>query len=422
MPAARRGARLLAAALVLASLTADSSARDTPVVAESAHYRLESSGAKSEAEDWARLLEAAWPQFETFFGKTPPLAKGEKLAVRFFETNDDMLAAVKKAGGTPPTDAGGYFDPVSKTAFAWRQPSTWYTRTLILHECAHQFHRLGRCAPSVTPPAWYGEGVAEHLSHHTWDGEHLRLGVVPMLSLEDRPAKALDVVNRNAFALDDAFDGLAGADRPEQMHLVRWMCRAEGGKLRPKFDEIASRLDRGTKPDADSVARLFGPSRKVLASLKDWLGGVQQPWECVFVDWDARGEAALRGSAPVMALCRRKAETRRVTATVRRPKGSNFRAGVLLRYGGPEDYVIGMIENARRLTIDRRKNGAWDRTVEADLATPDAESWVVEGVREAGSVSFVVDGKTVGDLEFTGGSMGLAVDACTVDFTDIKAN
>lgn len=416
-------AALRAAGFVLAALALAAPARggERTSVAESAHYRLASSGPKAEADEWARMLEAAWPHFAAFFGKSPPLAAGARLGVNFSETLDDMRAEIRRAGGAPPDDAGGYYDPISKTAFAWRQPSPWYTRTLLLHECAHQFHRLARVPGNVAPPAWYGEGVVEHLSHHTWDGEKLRLGVVPMLSLEDRAGRALDAVQSGAFHLDQVLDGKAPAERPECMHLVRWLVSAEGGKLRPKFDDLAVRMDRGARVDASDFAKSVGPWKRRAPEFLDWLKGVQQPWEPLFVDWDARGENALRGTASVVGLCRRRADTRRVAVRVKPAAGGSWRGGILLAWTGPEDYVIGVIDNGRRAQVDRRKAGAWQRLAEVDVPRPSDGVWRLEGVREGESVVFNVGGERVAEVESTSNSMGLAVDAGSVDFTEIEA-
>lgn len=402
-------------------LTAPVEGGERTSVADGVRYHLVSTGPKAEADDWVRMLDAAWPQYAAFFGKSPPLAAGARLNVVFSETIDEMRAEIRRAGGAPPDDAGGYYDPVSKTAFAWRQPSAWYTRTLVLHECAHQFHRLARVPGNVSPPAWYGEGVVEHLSHHTWDGEKLRLGVVPMLSLEDRPGKALDAVKGGAFHLDDVLDGKAPAERPECMHLVRWLCTAEGGKLRPKFDDLAVRMDRGAKVDASDFAKAVGPWKRRLPEFLDWLKGVQQPWEPLFVDWDARGEAALRGTAPVVGLCRRRADTRRVAVRVKPAVAGSWRGGILLRWAGPDDYDIGVIDNGRRAQVDRRRAGAWQRLAEVDVPRPSDGVWRLEAERSGESVVFSVFGEKVAEVESTSSSMGLAVDAGSVDFTEIEA-
>ena len=74
------------------------------------------------------------------------------------------------AAGVQPPAAGGYYHPSGRTAYAWRQPTIYFTRCLILHEATHQFHYLARTSNSVSLAFWYAEGLAEFLSRHYWDG------------------------------------------------------------------------------------------------------------------------------------------------------------------------------------------------------------------------------------------------------------
>jgi len=67
----RSGAGRFAAVLVVAALSAGTSAGSGPAVSETAHYHLVSTGPQAEADDWTRMLEAAWPQYAEFFGKAP---------------------------------------------------------------------------------------------------------------------------------------------------------------------------------------------------------------------------------------------------------------------------------------------------------------------------------------------------------------
>ncbi len=56
------------------------------------------------------------------------------------------------------------------------QPSDYYRRHLLLHEGTHWF--LWKFHNGNGPP-WYSEGICELLSTHDWDGQRLRLGVIP---------------------------------------------------------------------------------------------------------------------------------------------------------------------------------------------------------------------------------------------------
>src|SRR2546425_12237498 len=119
----RRSVLLAAASLLLLARSARVAAEDAAVV-ESAHWRLTAAAPRLETEEWSRMLEAAWPQYAEFFGKAPTLAKDERLAAAFFEDRTSMETAIRAAGGAAPgAGEGGYYDPVSKCAYLFRQPS-----------------------------------------------------------------------------------------------------------------------------------------------------------------------------------------------------------------------------------------------------------------------------------------------------------
>jgi hypothetical protein len=109
---------------------------------------------------------------------------------------------------------------------------------LLLHEAAHQFHHFAATG-HTSPASWYGEGVAEHLSHHTWDGTTLRTGVVPMLSLETRAKFALAAAESDDYQLDRMFAADSDVSRPECMHVVRYLLAGDDGKYAKKFKALA---------------------------------------------------------------------------------------------------------------------------------------------------------------------------------------
>jgi len=151
-----------------------------PLVFQTEHYRVEWGGARGTGEEYARLLEAAWPQYAKFFGAEPKLKEGERLRVRYFTTRERWVKALMADRAIPPGKAGGYYWPSTKTAYVFQQPTRSYTRTLLLHEAAHQFHYLARTKNKNPGLPWYTEGVAEYLAEHFWDGEKLELAVVSL--------------------------------------------------------------------------------------------------------------------------------------------------------------------------------------------------------------------------------------------------
>ena len=424
--------------LVLAQ-SIDATAR---LSAESEHYRIEVHGIpdsqpalspppraeetwfqrRSDAEEALAVLEAAWPQYVEFFGAQPKLAEGERLRVSLHQTSETMLAAIRAGGGTPPPPGpGGYYCPVSRTAFLFRQPTRWYTRALLIHEVAHQFHWLSgetRKNHQGPPPTWWAEGVVEHLAHHTWDGTTLRLAVVPPVSLEDYPARALAASTRAGFAWE-ALPTLP-EDRPLQMHLVRWLATSAKGDPTSGFRSLRERLDRGEDADSKAILKAAGLKSDALGeALAKWLPSVQQPYVSLFNEWDSLGAGHLRGTAGVVAACRTREDVARHAARLRVLHGGRWRAGLLVHFTSSADHTIAVIDSGRELRVDRW-TGSWKVLgVHALRGAPDAEGWWdIAAARDTdtGRVRITVGAETFGSYELPAGPMGLAIDSADVEF------
>jgi hypothetical protein len=389
------------------------------VTIESAHYALTSAGPRGEAEEFSRLVEAAWPQFAAYFEAEPALKAGERLHVGFFETPEACSEAVRKAGAAPPAfgnGVGGYYDPGSRGAYLYRQPTVWFTRTLLLHEAAHQFHFLAAARNRAPPAPWYVEGVAEHLAHHTWDGTNLRLGVVPLLSLEDYPAKARAAVNQAAFRLEPMLDG-AVTPRPESMHLVRFLLEGEQGRHAKRFRDLAEKVDKGASAKP-LFARAFGPEGPLVQAWRAWLPTVQQPWVPVHLEWDPRGPAALRGTSPVVSVCHVRGPAKRLEAKWSAPVGA-WRAGALLNFYAADDWTVGLVDGSG-VRVHRFHAGRWELLpAVVPPRPPDGTPWHLVAERAGDRVSLRVNGAQVGTWTLPGATLGLAVDACRIDCTDL---
>ncbi len=398
-------------------------------VATTEHYEVSTGGSAAEAEEWGRVLETAWPQFGDVFGSSPKLRRGERLRVAVFEDDATWRAAIVAGGGMAPS-SGGYYCPVAKTAYLKRQPTRWYTRTLLLHEAAHQFHYLGATGNSPPGADWYIEGIAEHVACHTWDGTSLRLGVVPLLSLEDRAGAALTAVAAADFGLEKLLVARP-VRRPEAMHLVRFLRDGAGGAFRKRFDGLARKLDRGTSVSWTQMRRTLGDPDEFVAAWRAWLPTVQEPLVSVFVEWEARAADQLRGTGKTISICRTREPARRISARARPMSAGPWRVGVLLHFEGPDRYTVAFLtgdaEGEAAVRVDRMTAGRWTNLhqgaagVTAEAVR--ADGVVVTALRGEDGVAFDVAGKRIGVWDLPGEpgaqSLGLALDHCDADFGSI---
>ncbi|MHC4448601.1 MAG: hypothetical protein ACYS0E_00490 [Planctomycetota bacterium] len=354
---------------------------------ETTHYQLHSELDSGRSQEFARVLEAAWPEYTRIFGRTPKLENGQRLKVRVFKDRNGWAKAIRADAGIPPGKAGGFYWPRSKTAYLFDQPTRSYTRTLLLHEAAHQFHFLA-CTNNKQPGAgWYTEGIAEYAAEHFWDGEKLELGVVQLVTLKDYPHNAS-----------------SGIGRPHGWALVHYLAERE-----PKaFKRMRGKLDRGTKVKAKEPKKF-----------RAWLKDNQEPWAQVFNEWNGVGPKSLRGFAPVMSLCRIKAPAQSLSARLRVPDNGRFRGGLLVEYKDPKDYTVVLIDQRGVLDVDRRRDGRWIKMQRfTDLKLPKDEI-PLKAERGEQGVTVTVAGREFGPWDLGGKTLGLALDHSDLVFTEL---
>lgn len=402
-------------ALLLALLAA-------PETVETEHYRLVSEGPRAEAEEFARVLEAAWPRFEAYFRAKPKLAKGERLEVRFFATREAWAGDVARAGSVVPSGAGGYYWEADKVARLYRQPTRLFTRALLIHEATHQFHFLA-CTRNRAPVSyWYKEGVAEFLGWNEWDGERLVLGVLPLVALEDYPAQALEAL-RGGVDIEAVVEGKVEPSRPVAWAIYRHLATGDGGKPLKGFDRIAEKLDSGAKPSS-AFWKAFGQPAAYRKSLVAWLEREQQPFVPVFNEWEPVGPAAVRGVAGVVTVCRLQAKATKLRAVVEPPGGDGvtWRVGGLLHFAGPEDYAVFLVDEAGRFRASRRMDGAWQMLEEGAVAARDADGRLGFEVSVTGTaVEVALDGgEKRGPWDLPKPALGLALEGCEAVFRELR--
>lgn len=388
---------------------------------ETRHYRLHYVGSKASAEEAGRVLEAAWPAFEKHFGSAPRLRAGERLCVRFSATREAWQRGIRADGTRPPRGAGGYYWPRTRTAHLYRQPTAYFTRTLLLHEAAHQFHYLARTRNRAPRAHWYIEGVAEHLSWHRWDGKTLELGIVPGVSLKDFPAAALKELREEDFDLKLVIGGQIRASRPLSWALYTWFATGAEGQPLPGFSDFRRELDGGGRPGG-VVHKYFGEPRPLHARLVSWLEKSQSPWSQAFNEWEQTGPRRFRGHARVVTACRCKRGAQVIGATLEVPAAGRWRGGLLLHWTDAEDYTVAMLDRWGGVQVNRRRDGRWKRLHRSRIRRArSAESHDLVAVREGAGVSFWIDGDEIGAWTLPAGPMGLCVEACDLQFRDVDA-
>ena len=381
-----------------------------PLVVTTKHYRLYYEGSQRSASEAAKVLEAAWSGFERWFGAAPKLAEGEKLVVRFYATAKAWAAGIRSDGTAVPHGAGGYYWPGTRTAYLYRQPTVYFTRVLLIHEAAHQFHFLTHTRNRSPRAGWYTEGLAEFLSWHQWDGETLKLGVIPGVTLKDYPAKALAEMGNDDFDLGTIISGGRKASRAISWALFCFLAQGNDGGPLPRFDEFRRAMDRGARA-RPVFEKYFGRIGRLEPKLRAWLEQNQTPWAPVFNEWEQIGNARFRGYARVVTACRLKEPATRLVARLEMPNRRYWRAGLLLHWTSNDDYTVAMVTSWGGLRVDRRKGGRWINLARRRLGQrPQGEGVTFEAVRRDGQVRFDVDGAFQGSFELPGGVFGLCLE------------
>lgn len=418
---------LLVGLLGHSELLPGAGAAEEIVVVRSAHYELHHAGAQSEAEEYAAVLEAAWPQYEAFFGAAPKLSKDERLRVHFARDRAGFERAIRADGTRPPSGAGGYYWPGSRAAYLYKQPTRYYTRALLIHECAHQFHYLARTGNRNPKASWYTEGVAEHLCWHEWDGEQLTLGLRPVISLKDYPKAAAKEIDAQDFDLLAAVSSPHGTSRPVGWALLHFMATQDKHVSPARFRRFRSAMDKGAEP-ARAFERHIGDAKKLLPVVRAWLQARAQPWDHVFNEWEAQATGQFRGTASVVSLCAHRQPAQAIEAQLRIPQEGRYKGGLVLHFTSSKDYTVALVNWRGGVEVNRRVDGRWRRLGWQRIPPPtpggllELRAVCVPGgvTLEIGGVPVVPFRKSKPHFAVPGARLGLCLERCTLVFEQVR--
>lgn len=381
------------------------------ITATTAHYELYAELTTEKAGALARLLEASGAAFASWFERPVPTPDGGRMKVKLFADRTAWLAAMAADGISAPADStSGYFAPSTKTAYLYEQANPYYTQVLLVHEAAHQFHRLSRLeVPS--PPFWYVEGLAEYLSRHDWDGQCVRLGVTSLLSWEDLPAKAAAAAPIDVAGI---VDGSTSATRAASWAIFRYL---DTGPLRAKFKAYRDAFDASGSP---SFASVVSDPAALSATLTTWLPTAQEPMKPIYTEWVHQGPTSVLVSTPkYFSIAMVKADTTHLEAKLELPSSGTWSGGFVVAYTDPKNYV-GVVHGSdgKVRTFNVVTGSAlWNDLGTAPLPTGKLEAMTLD--QGAGKATVTFGGKSF-TLTAPTPRAGLAANDTTARFVDIS--
>lgn len=393
---------------------------------ESAHYRLFSEIASPEAEEHLKILEAAFHQFHQFFQAPLPLKKGEKLVGYIFQNKSDWEKKLKEDKAKFSTDMAGFYWSTTKTFYLYRQPTIYYTRCLLLHEAAHQYHYLACTKNTHLTFEWYIEGIATFLSMHHWDGKELQLGVIPEISIEDYPSESLKKMTQENLQLEDIFSGKTKPGYPVYWSMMAFLLKGEKRKYEKLFWKLAKELDRSSHLDEMKslkvIKKYLGAPQKFQGQFLEWLKQNQQPFTPVFNEWVYEKPRQYQGISPnALTCCFLKSDCSSFSATLVVPENTKWRAGLILSFTSKEEYILAWVESNGRVSIDRREaDGRWINLHQEEKTLPQAKEFVFEGNRTENRVSFFISGEKIAVIDTPTKKMGLVLENGTIIFRNIQ--
>jgi hypothetical protein len=237
-----------------------------------------------------RILEAAFGELSRFFSGIEP---DRKLQVKIYATRErfqselDRLRKVFSIRSNAKDSAGVYLRETA-CCYLYVQPQESRTRQVLLHELAHEYHDFIRPWSKVPSLAFCEEGIAEHFAQHNWDGQTMRLGVMPVVGQVDYPRAALQQLKNTArFDLQSIVDGDTEVDYSLAWGLVSFLI----DQHREKFNNWRQGINNEVDPPY-VWQRQFGPvTPEFLHSFEGWLQSNAPPWQVVSGEWFPSGEA-----------------------------------------------------------------------------------------------------------------------------------
>ncbi len=369
---------------------------------------------RSEVADPAalgQLLEAQHTLLRDHYGGREPQ---RRLPFRMLADNSSFNRALAADHQQDAHTAGGFYGHSTSTAYTYPQPSEYFSRHIALHEAAHQFHFLTAAENKpLVAGDWYIEGLAEYFAMHNWDGATLRLGVIPAVTLEDYPAKALKQLTAADWDVEAIISNRRKVERPAGWAIVAFLMQRDAAKAHAYFAALDARKDA-----LKSWTEILGPiTPQTRTDLRRWVESHQQPWQSIWIEWQQWGDA-IEGHSDVVAITVLKQTPQRLAADMQWVTGSGS-AGLIFGYHSPQDfYFAEVLRESHQLRIARHLNKSWVEVKHFPLPPNDHADVARENIellRRGDEIELRIRDRKITTMK-SPGQIGLGVNNCRVRF------
>lgn len=172
---------------------------------ESKHLLLYSDIDPEIASQLPGIVDQAYDAWTRYFGELPPARDGSVYQITGYLMEDEAL--FREAGMQPTGFVMANFGrQIGREFWMREQKNPYYRRHLLIHEATHAFMTT---LPTVLPPLWYLEGMAEFFGTHTIDENgRIQFGVYPQATLSFPGLGRIEIIHEELY-----YDRIAGLHR-----------------------------------------------------------------------------------------------------------------------------------------------------------------------------------------------------------------
>lgn len=324
------------------------------------HYRVHTDLPLLEAEAALAILERWHPRFRARFAADPSPSTADGLLPVYVYSDRVVYRLGPSHGSRPwPPERAGYYDPRGFAQVERGVDAALFEATLV-HEAAHQFHRL---ALGAGGPLWYSEGVAHDLA---WELESLaddEVEIAPLARVGPRPVERR-LLGGYAALLENRVDLaelLAGKSVLEQDEaaarglgfvLVRFLRHGADGRYRQWFDGFERAVAEQRTPPPFALV----PLKQLREELLTFALGLRPPM-ATQIAWsgdEVAGELAVDGERACVPMLEwpRAGQSAKLTALVNAAVGESVGFALCTRDGQPR-WILRFDPQGSFLVIER---------------------------------------------------------------------